>query len=512
MKTVLKAAVIVMFAASSAPVFADGLYDNLQFASPFDVTSPQTAVAMPPRKATLTHNDIHNQYTIAFDRFMQSNVKSAYMDFAILIETMMPSDYGYMQMAERMADIGFFNLSKMAASKIEDKDISSILIDDIRRYYFPSKKLNREDELYLGEVFSNIVYNDQSREATSELVKNVNLLSESDYANFIAALGYMKSNDLVNADKYISTAISMNNQNLNYKKLKAEILSQGKKPKDALKVVEYIKQQKLYSSDFANKGNSLEQYVLYKSQKNEIKKSYHLGFYYYYEGELGKSIRTLQGAISTKRGTNKDVYALLARVYFDNNDFEKSLDTAMKAYKLDSGSPMALLVLGDLNYRKNNYKEALKYYKDAEARSRNTSLPSVRVAQTYEKLNKDKKAYEIYEKILRTYSDAYVAYYKVALKDKSKEIAYLKKAIAINMHYKDAWVDIGRVEVERHNFDDAKKYLGVANYIDENDFRYYYYQGLICKNQGLKQDAVYNFKKSLLLNPDYQPAKEELSI
>lgn len=113
---------------------------------------------------------------------------------------------------------------------------------------------------------------------------------------------------------------------------------------------------------------------------------------------------------------------------------------------------------------------------------------------------------------MKSYSDSFVAYYKIALKDKSKEIAYLKKAVAINMNYKDAWIDLGRVEIERGNYFEAKKYLGVANYIDENDFRYYYYQGLIAKNQGLKQDAQRYFKKSLLLNPDYIPTKEELSI
>lgn len=512
MKYTVQAVAIILLTLSTAPVLADNLYENIQPANPLGSRFPLNTTVLPAKRATLTHNDIHNQYAIAFDRFMQSNVKSAYMDFAVLIETMSPSDYGYMQIAERMADIGFFNLSNMAFSKVEDKDVSYLLVDDTKRYYYPSKKLKREDEIYLGEVFSNIVYNDQSREATAELIKNANLLSTSDYANYVAALGYLKSNDLINADKYIDSAISMNGQNLNYKKLKAEILSQNKKTKDALKIVEYIKQQRLYSSDFANKGNSLEQYVLYKSQKNEIKKSYHLGYYYYYENELGKSIRTLQSAISTKRGTNKDIYALLARVYFDNNDFEKAQDTAMKAYKLNSGDPMVLLVLGDLNYRKGDYKNALKYYKDAEGRSRNYSLPSVRVAQTYEMLNKEKKAMEIYEKVLKTYSDAFIAYYKVALKDKSKELAYLKKAIAINMQYKDAWIDLGRVEMERQNFNDAKKYLSIANYIDENDFRYYYYQGLICKNQGLKQEAVSNFKKSLLLNPNFVPAKEELSI
>ena len=80
------------------------------------------------------------------------------------------------------------------------------------------------------------------------------------------------------------------------------------------------------------------------------------------------------------------------------------------------------------------------------------------------------------------------------------------------MYFKDAWIDLARVEIQRQNFIEAKKYLGVANYIDENDFRYYYYQGLIAKAEGFTKDANVNFQKSLKLNPDYSPAKEELSI
>ena len=310
----------------------------------------------------------------------------------------------------------------------------------------------------------------------------------------------------------IVATIAMNPQNLNYKKLKAEILSQGKKPKNAIKMVDHIKSQKLYSADFTRKVNSLEQYVLYKSEKNYAEKMYHLGFYYYYENELAKSIRTLQSALTTKKKHNKDVYALMSRVYYDMQDYEKALDTALKAHKLDSNNSVALLVLGDLSFRDKDYKTALKYYRDAEANSKNSSICPVKVAQTYEQLGKEKKAFEIYEKILRTYSDCYLAYYKVALTDKSKEIAYLKKALAINANFKDAWIDLGRTAIERGNFLNAKSYLGVANYIDENDFRYYYYQGLIAKKQGMKQIAKSYFEKSLLLNPDYKPAKEELSI
>ena len=264
----------------SSPAFAEG-FDNILPANPvLPQPLPVNTIAIPVKKATLTHNSLHNQYVIAFDRFMQSNVKSSYRDFKNLIETMDENDYAYMKMAENMADIGFFNLSDLAVSKIEDKALSDALIADIKLYYSPSKKLKPDDEIYLGEVFSNIVYNDQSREATYELVKDTALLGESDYANYLVALGYLKSNDFVEAGTYIDVAIKMNSQNLNYKKLKAEILSQGKKPQNALKIVDFIKSQNLYTADFSRKVNSLEQYVLYKSNKNYSDKMYHLGYYY----------------------------------------------------------------------------------------------------------------------------------------------------------------------------------------------------------------------------------------
>ncbi|MDR1168351.1 MAG: tetratricopeptide repeat protein [Heliobacteriaceae bacterium] len=502
-------------ALSALNVSAADLYDRIEPVNPLEIrTAPDTMVISVPKRAALTHNDVHNHYAIAFDRFVQSNVKSAYSNFRVLIETIVPNDYAYMLMAENMADIGLFNLSGLAMSKIDDKDVTNVLSDDIKRYYFPSKKLKVEDEIYLGEVYSNIIYNDQSREAAAELIKNTALLADSDYANYVAALGYLKSGNAQEAEKYINIALGMNPQNINYKKLYAEIVAQGKKPQNALKIVEDIKQQRLYSVDFSNKVNSLEQYILYKTKKNEIQKMYHLGYYYYCENELHKSARTLQGALSGnirgKKSINADVYALLARVYFDMNEFEKAQDTAAKAYKLKRDDPVILLVLGDLRYREKDYKGALRYYEDAH--DKNSWIPAIKAAQTYQMLNKEKKAAEVYDKVLKNFSDAYLAYYNVALKDKTKEIPYLKKALALNMAFKDGWIDLGRVETERRNFAAAKKYLQIAYYIDENDFRYYYYQGLLFKNQGLKEDAQSSFRKSLILNPDYAPAKEEISI
>ena len=322
-----------MLAVVISPVCAFELPMQLQPVNPVDSLDlmPKNTLSTPPKRATLSKNDIQNQYAIALDRFIQSNVKSSYADFKILIETTVPNDYAYMKLAENMADLGFFNLAELSISKMQDNEITDVVTEDVKRFYFPSQKLQPDDEIYLGEMYSNIIYNAQSREATSELLKNVTLMQQSDYANYVAALGSLKSGNLENANLYIDKAISMNNNNINYKKLKAEILSQGKKPKDALKLVSSIKQQPLYSTEFVRKLNSLEQFIMYKTQKNEIQKNYHLGFYYYYETEYTKAVRTLQGAISSKKKTNADVYSLLSRVYFDMKDYDKAQDAAIKA-------------------------------------------------------------------------------------------------------------------------------------------------------------------------------------
>ncbi|MBE7709693.1 MAG: tetratricopeptide repeat protein [Cyanobacteria bacterium SIG32] len=459
-----------------------------------------------PQKVTLTRNDIHNQYAIAMNRFIQSNVRAAYIDFQILIENTSPIDYMYLQLTEKMADLGFFNLSELAISKLADDDISYLLTEDVKKYYFPATKLNKEDELYFAEMYSNIVYNDQSREVTTELLKNTTILEKYDYANYIAALGCFKADNIPDAEKYIQNAISKNPTNLNYKKLQAEILSQSAKPQNALKIISQIKSTPMQTTEFNRKIESLEQYILYKTEKDLFDKKYHLAYYFYLENELNKAMRTLQTAFNTQKKHNKKIYALLSRVYYDLKEFEKAEDNATKAYKIDRSNAICLKVLGDLAYKNGFYKNALSYYSKAK------TTAEIQLARTYQKINRAEKAFEIYSKILKTTSDNYEAYYEMALIDRVNETEYLKKSLAINPKFKDAWIDLARVEIEKNNFDNASSYLAISKYIDENDFRYYYYQGLVYKNKGLPADAKRCFRKSLKLNPNYLPAKEELSI
>lgn len=466
-----------------------------------------------PTTIQLTPNDSFYHFANATDKFVQCNVRASWSDFKSLITNSDSNDFFYLAMANKMADLGLFDLASLAAGKIKDKDITALSIGDMKRYYFPKKKLKTEDEMFLAEIYSNIMYNDQSSESTNELLKNEALLSNSDYANYLVALGSYKSNFYSRANKYIDLAILQNPTNLNYKKLKAEIVADNNKPAEAVKIVNELKKQSLYSFEYEKKVDSLEQYILYKTKTETWEKNYHLGYYYFIENDNSKAIKALQTAISsTKKKNNQGkINGLMSEIYLNMNEFEKASDSAKKSYKINSNNPMALLTLGDLSYKNKNFKQALKYYKQASSQDKLSYTPMIKEAQTYQQLNNIKKAKEIYQKILKTRFDSWEAYYNTALLDKDKETIYIKKALAVNPLFKDGWIQLAKTEIDKSNYYIAGKYLSNAYYIDENDFRYYYYQGLVCKNTGEFAQAEYNFKKCLKLNPKCTEARQEIS-
>lgn len=475
-----------------------------------------TPVKNQVHELSLSENDTFYHLMEATDKFVQCNVGASWSDFKDIINKAEQNDFIYLSIASKMADMGLFDLAGLAVSKVQDKEISKNPVDEMKRFYFPRKKLKIDDELSLAEVYSSIIYNDQSSESANELLKNSTILSNSDYANYLLALASYKSNFYSRANQYIEIAVLQNPSNLNYQKLKAQILAESKNPTDALKVVEFLKKQNLASYEYNRQVKSLEQYVLHKTKKAEWEKNYHLGYYYYLENDGSKGIRTLQTALSQarKRGNTEAIYGLMSEIYMSMNEFEKASDTAKKAYKVNKNDAKALVTLGDLSFRTKNYKQALKYYKQAANCDKISYKPLVKEAQTYQMISNDKKAKEIYTKILKTNSDCFEAYYNIALMHKEspdEEMIYVKKALSANLLFKDGWIELAKISISRDNYDTAQKYLSNAYYIDENDCRYYYYQGLVDKNTGDATKAEYNFKKALKLNPSYKEARQELS-
>lgn len=474
------------------------------------IQMPQVSPQTQPKTVENTSTNDDTYYLSATDKFVQSNVRASWTDFKNIINSNNKNDYFYLTMANKMADLGFFDLSALSISKIKDKEISDVSKDAMETFYYPRRKMKTEDEIFLAEMYSNITYNNQSSEAVIELLENNELLSNYDYANYLVALGSYKSNNFPQAKKYINIALIQNPANLNYQALKAKIFSQSEDPSEALKTIASLKKQNISSLEYAKKIKSLEQYVLYQVAKKEWQKEYHLGYYYYLENDNQRAISTLQSALTSRKNPNKGlIYALMSEVYLDMNEFEKASDTAKKAHR--SNRRYALVTLGDLSYKNKNYKQSLKYYKKAASYNKKDYLPLVKEAQAYQQLDKIKKAKDIYTKILKVHSDSWEAYLNTGLLDKDREIIYIKKAIAVNPSCEAAWVQLAKLQLDKGNYEEAQKYLSNAFCIDENDFKYYYYQGLLDKSIGNYNQAKSDFSKCLRLNSNFKEARDELN-
>ena len=114
-------------------------------------------------------------------------------------------------------------------------------------------------------------------------------------------------------------------------------------------------------------------------------------------------------------------------------EYEKAKDSAQKAVKKDKNNSNARLTLGNINYLHQNYKKALKDYKKAEKDETNKLTAEVKIAKTYQKLGDERKSKELFEKVLKTSTTAYEAYYNVAIMEPFKQLIYLKKALGINI-------------------------------------------------------------------------------
>lgn len=485
------------------PALAEDLYSQLRLVDPV-MQNVLNLTQEPPKKVAISYDSPFALYNIAFERFKNSNIKPAYDDFKNLFENAGANDYFYMKMAEEMANIGFFSLSELAMSKIKEKEIANIVVEDIKHYYFPAQQMRQKKELYLAELYSNIVYNEQSSEVISELNQGDNSLDGADYAAYLQAFAHTKNNDFAKARPYVEKAISLNPQNLNYQSLLVEILAETNEPKEALKVINKLKKQQIYSITFTNKINSLQEYVLYKLAKNNTVKNYHLGYYYYWEKAYEKAIRTLLG-IEKK---NKDINALLARIYYDSQDYDKAFGFALKS----KSSALANEVLGDYYSDKEDYPAAVKYYSKASGMEKKQLKYREKLAQAYLALGEAAKAKSLFESVIMNSNNAYLSYYNLAKLDSAKEMPYLRKSVAINMMFIDGWLALADCEMRKENLDSANKYLKIVKSIDENNFKYYYYLGLLCNKEGRKSEAEQNFQKSLLLNPEFKPAKEALNI
>ena len=402
-------------------------------------------------------NFVKAKYASAENRFAQGNVKASYDDFNDLIQRATHDDYVFLVYGIKMAEYGFFDLSDELINRLDVNGFTSSYVKDIKKFYYPSAMVNSKDIVYLADAYSNIVYNNMAIETTSELL-NSNQASESDYKNYLIALGYYKSNNLQQALKYINNAIVENDVNINYLSLKAKILADSNKPKQALKVLAQIKKTEFQTVDFQTKIRAVEEYILYKTAKIEALKDYHLAYYYHLQDKSLLATKVLQSTILQAKHYSPLIFSLLGKIYYENDEPAKALEFATRAYKDDDQNYLAALTLANVNYDDRKYDTALKYYKIAKRHTKNAE-PSVGIAKTYLAMDNEKKSKKIYDKLLKKY-------------DKNEELLvnslqvfpqradyYLPKVASIDISNNDIWLGLANLAIRDKNFTMAAAYL-----------------------------------------------------
>lgn len=465
---------------------------------PLKIKAETTAANM---DMVIKDNFVKAKYASAENRFAQSNVKASYDDFNDLIQRASHDDYVFLVYGIKMAEYGFFDLTDSLIKKLDENNFTASYVSDIKKYYYPSAMVSKRDLIYLADAYSNIMYNNMAIETTSELL-NSNQIQESDYKNYLIALGYYKSNNLQQALKYINNAITENDNNVNYLTLKAKILADSNKSSQALKLLAKIKKAQFKTLDFQRKIRAVEEYILYKTAKAEPIKDYHLAYYYHLQDKSLLATKVLQSAILQAKQYSPMIFSLLGRIYYENDEPLKAQEFAGRAYKEDNDNYLAAITLADLNYDDRKYDTALKYYKRSKKLTKDIE-PSVGMAKTYLAMEKDKKSQKLYEKLLKKNQydeDLLVDSLKVFPQNADY---YLPRVASIDITNNDIWLGLASLAIRDKNYTMATTYLNNSYYIDANNFKYYYYLSLVLRAKGDIESADRSLIKCSRLNSDY---------
>ena len=447
-------------------------------------------------------NFVKAKYASAENRFIQNNVKAAYDDFSSLIDVTRHDDYVFMLYGLKMAEYGLFDLSDALVDKLDNNHFTAAYVKDMKRFYYPSGFINEKDIMFFADAYSNIVYNNMALETTTELL-NAHQVENCDYKNYLIALGYYKSNNLSLAQKYINLALKENDTNVNYLGLKAKILADAKKSSQALNVVDQIKKTDFLTMEFQNKAKAIEEYVLYKTEKSEAIKDYHLAYYYHLMNKSYLATKVLQAAILTTKQHNKEIFSLLGKIYYENNETDKAEDFASRAFREDKRDYMSIITLAEINLEKGRLETALEYFKRAKKLEKKELAPQIGIAKTYLAMEQDEKTKKIYEKLLKKNlfnEDLLIESLKVI---PQRVDYYLPRAAGIDVSNNDLWLGLAYHAIKDGNIPMATTYLNNSYYIDENNFKYYYYLSLVQRAKGDIELANQSLVKCSTINTNY---------
>lgn len=460
-------------------------------------------------QSDIKNNDFYSEkeelkpFFSAMEKFTQSNVSIAYKNFNSIVVEDSLNDFQYMLMAYELSNVGLFNLAEISLTKVKDQELWGKYMKSLKDSSFPKHKLSYDDEIFLANIYTAINYNNLTQESISDLRKKDKILRKSDYADYLLSTALYKEKDYSKALWAINKAISSNSDNVNYLKFKAKILCEQEKYYEALEVIEDIESQHIVFSDLAREIDTMKYFVLSKTEKNELKAKYNLAYYMYLNNDYNRAIDELIPiAAKNKLPEAND---LLAKIYFLNKNYNQANEEYKKLLTINKHYAPAYKGLGNICTLKNDYEKALKNFEKAQKYNKKDVDTLVNLSVISSLTNNHEKAFDFCNKTDNLKEDYYKAYYLKSKLYKDKSEFYLKKTLEYNPFYCNAWLDLANIEINKKHINTAKSYVDAAGFTEINNYRYYYYKGLISKATENNLDAENNFKTAIIL---YNKSKE----
>lgn len=454
--------------------------------------------------------DYAKKYTEANEKFTQGNITSAYKDYKSVLAASSTEDFVNLGFAYKFANMGLFSLAQEAINNIQDRELYNNQIQLIKSKLFPQVVLSYDDEIQLAQNYTEIYYNNLAFEVARDMSKMPDRFKRSDYAHYILSQAYYNIKEYNKAVNEINKALSINPDNINYIKYKAQIYCETNRLSDAVKLLDSLLADNTNILDYRNDLEGLRYYTLAKATKDREKSRFYLANYFIKTGDYQRAIKELNQNISANKKACHSM-TLLAEIYFRQNKLSESMDLYERAYKIKKTNPETLMGIANMYMFKKDYKNALDFYLKAIKKDKNNSEALIKASLCYKMLDMSDKSVEYANKAMSKDKVNAQVYYTASKINEIKDIQYLKKTVSTDPMFIEAWLDLADIAIKNNRPDLAKTYIKPVKYIDSKNHRYYYYSGMINKKQGNKDAAVIDFKKALEINPFFVEATKELN-
>ena len=446
-------------------------------------------------------------------RFNQGNVSVAYNDYAKIISEM-DNDIALFILSKSMYEIGFFTLGDVAISKIKNQTYFANQISNLKKGYKDSYDLEKGEEIYLAKAYASIYFDNTPEETAFDLSKKSGLMEKSDYANFIMAQALLESRQYQQALMFIDIAIKKNPENSNYLSYKIEVLNRSGKHKEALKFMEKLEIANVLTPEFRNKILIQKEEVLAELSSNENDKKFHLISVNYLKGDYYKVINECQNILNFNKNNYK-ILTLQAQSQLNTGKTEIAKKNFLQSLDLNKNYAPTISGLGDVFFMEGDKQKAIEYYKKAIKADKKDTITMVKLQIAYKNTPGNEKSLAKLEKQMNTVSkNLFYEYYLAAagiLRNNIKlKREYLMKSLAINLLYENSRGEYLAYLSQTKKQKPMQNFLYMVSFVNNFNYAYYYYTGLLEMTLGNKELAQTNMKHCISLNPDYEPASKVL--